>query len=282
MRPNQEVAFLSWNIHRVSLATHSLDEAATFFGTHVGLGAPRRVDENTIAFGSGSRGLRIRKPERTLAMGSGGLLGEVGARHVAIEIGDLNAVARNLDKAAIPYVPAPAGDFDCEALYALDPALNVVAFCETEAGAGGGVQPWEAEWGWGLHHVNLPAADVREAVAFYNEIAGLPEKPWRAPEARGDFSIDPRELAVIAIDDFNRGFHIIQPDAAFAKRNNFAHNPSIGGHPAIYVADVGAVKGRLEAAGIPVSDAGVYAMYGMHQIYVLDPNANMIEVNQFV
>jgi hypothetical protein len=48
------------------------------------------------------------------------------------------------------------------------------------------------------------------------------------------------------------------------------------------VPDVLAVKARLEAAGVLVSDAGVYAMAGMHQIYVLDPSANMIEVNQNV
>jgi hypothetical protein len=48
------------------------------------------------------------------------------------------------------------------------------------------------------------------------------------------------------------------------------------------VPDVQAVKARLEAAGVLVSDAGVYAMAGMRQIYVLDPAANMIEVNQNV
>jgi len=48
------------------------------------------------------------------------------------------------------------------------------------------------------------------------------------------------------------------------------------------VPDVRAAKARLEAAGVLVSDAGVYAMAGMHQIYVLDTAANMIEVNQHV
>jgi catechol 2,3-dioxygenase-like lactoylglutathione lyase family enzyme len=273
---------VSWKFHRVSLTTHSLEAAARFFGDHVGFGAPRAVGDDTIAFGAGSRGLRITKPGRSLQMAGGRVLAEAGAKHVAIEIADLETVARNLDKAAIAYVEAAPGDFDIAALYTLDPACDVVAFCQGEARPVEGVQPWEAEWGWGIHHVNLQAADVREAVAFYGEIAGLPERPWRAPEARGSFSIDAGELAVVGIDDFNRGFHIIRPDAGFAKRNDFAHNPSIGGHPAIHVGDVRAVKGRLEAAGIPVSDAGVYAMYGMHQIYVLEPTANMIEVNQFV
>lgn len=126
------------------------------------------------------------------------------------------------------------------------------------------------------------AADVREAVAFYVEIAGLSEGRWQAPAERGDFSIDPAELAILPLGEGNRGLHIIRPDPGFAFRNAFAHNPSIGGHPAFFVKDVKAVKARLEAAGILVSDAGVYAMAGMHQIYVFDPFANMIEVNQYV
>jgi len=130
--------------------------------------------------------------------------------------------------------------------------------------------------------VNLQAGDVRAAVEFYTAIAGLPEGSWEAPAARGSFSIDPAELAVIDAGGANRGLHLIRPDAGFALRNGFAHNPSIGGHPAFCVPDVLAVRRRLEAAGVTVSDAGVYAMAGMHQIYVQDPEANMIEVNQHV
>jgi len=205
-------------------------------------------------------------------------------RHVAIEVEDLDAVATKLARAAIGHVEAPAGDFDVPAIYTLDPAGNVVAFCQAARRETGGddIQPWEKDWGWGVHHVNLQAGDVREAVGFYTEIAGLAEGSWRAPAARGNFSIDTSELAVLPLGTFNRGLHIIRPDAGFAFRNNFAHNPSVGGHPAFFVKDVKAVKARLEAAGILVSDAGVYAMLGMHQIYVFDPSANMIEVNQFV
>ena len=155
--------------------------------------------------------------------------------------------------------------------------MNLVAFCEQRPGDEAPAAP-----GWRLHHVNLEAPDVREAVGFYAEIAGMQEGRWRAPAARGDFSIDPAELAVLPLGEDNSGLHIIRPDPGFALRNRFAHNPSIGGHPAFCVADVGAVKARLEAAGFLVSDAGVYAMAGMRQVYVLDPCANMIEVNQVV
>ncbi len=273
---------MAWALHRVSLATHDIAAARAFFGDALGLGHPRDIDPNTIAFGAGSRGVRISKPYRAIDRHSDAVVGPSTARHVAIEVSDLNVVASRLDKAGCSHVEAPAGDFDLPAIYAVDPALNVVAFCQAAAPLTADVQPWEKALGWGLHHVNLSAGNVREAVAFYTEIAGLPEGKWQAPSGRGDFSIDPTELAIMPLSNNNRGIHIIRPDAGFAHRNNFPHNPSIGGHPAIYVQDVMAVKQRLIAAGTLVSDAGVYAMVGMHQIYALDPTANMIEVNQFV
>ncbi len=255
-----------------------------FFGTHIGLGKARRLDGHTLAFGQGSRGVRISKPAAVMARSADQLVSAAGARHVAIEVSDLNGVARRLDGASVPYVEALAGDFDVPAIYTVDPAMNVVAFCQKSQDAvpGDDIQPWETAWGWGVHHVNLPAGDVREAVAFYVEIGGMTEGQWKAPAAMGKFSIDPRELAVLPLGEFNRGLHIIHPDPGFAFRNGFAHNPSIGGHPALFVPDVKAVKARLEASGTLVSDAGVYAMVGMHQLYMLDPSANMIEINQFI
>jgi catechol 2,3-dioxygenase-like lactoylglutathione lyase family enzyme len=56
----------NWAIHRVSLSTHDLAKAQHFFEAHLGLGRAVKVDDQTLAFGSGSRGLRIKKPQRLL------------------------------------------------------------------------------------------------------------------------------------------------------------------------------------------------------------------------
>jgi catechol 2,3-dioxygenase-like lactoylglutathione lyase family enzyme len=135
---------------------------------------------------------------------------------------------------------------------------------------------------WKLHHVNLQATDVRKSVEFLSTNLGLREGSWRPPDEKGDFSIEPKDLSVFPIGAFNGGLHIIKPDPGFALRNNFAHNPSIGGHPAIMVQDIQAVKNRLEAENVQVTDAGTYAMRNMHQIYCLDPSGNVIEINQYV
>lgn len=275
---------MNWSIHRVSLVTHDLIEARTYFEARLGLGPATVVGDHTLSFGGGSRGLQVKKPKAIIARSGADLVVQGGARHVALEVADLNLIATRLSKASIPYVEASAGDFDGPAIYTQDPALNVVAFCQAAGGVPEDqtIRSWEKAWGWGVHHVNLQAGDVREAIGFYTEVAGLVEGKWQAPRAEVSFSIDTRELAILPQGKFNRGIHIIRADAGFAHRNKFPHNPSIGGHPALFVPDVLSVKARLEANGVLVSDAGVYAMAGMHQIYALDPTANVIEVNQFI
>ena len=266
---------MTWSIHHVSLIAHDLDAAAHFFGALIGLGAARVPDEHSRFIGEAGQGLRLHRPSAALARSGAALLGPFGARYVALEVASLAAVIAKLDQAGLPYAPALPGEFAQPAIYTLDPAHNLLLLLQA-----GAAPPTRSTWH--IHHVNLQAEKVREAVAFYTGVIGLKEGRWQSAAKRGDFSIDPAELAVLTNADDNSGLHIIRPDAGFAYRNRFAHNPSIGGHPAFCVPDVRAVKARLEAAGVLVSDAGVYAMAGMHQIYVLDPAANMIEVNQNV
>lgn len=283
MRGVKERQVIMWALHRVSLATHDLEAARYFFETHIGLGPPSSRDDNSVCFGQGSRGLRIERPRGTLINQSGKIYGQTSAHYLALDVPDLPAVARRLTQHGYSYCDAPQGDFEVAALYTFDPAHNLVAFCQASTTLSeDDIQPWEKEWGWGLHHVNLQAGDVRKVVDFFCLIAQCHEGQWQAPSKKGDFSIDPEALSILPLGSLNRGLHIIRPDAAFAHRNNFAHNPSIGGHPAFWVKDVLAVAERLKQDDVSVTDAGMYAMADMHQIYVLDPTANMIEVNQFL
>ena len=134
--------------------------------------------------------------------------------------------------------------------------------------------------GWYVHHVNLPAHNVRESVAFFSKAAGMEECPWvyPDPEKQDEKPLDNR--ASLGMN--NRGLHIVTERPLFAHENGFMHNPTIGGHFAITVDDIGPVKQRLEAAGIPYDDAGVYAMAEMHQVSCYDPSFNLVEINQNV
>lgn len=133
---------------------------------------------------------------------------------------------------------------------------------------------------WMLHHINLPALDVRETRAFLRDVVGLVEGRWIYPDRPGELHHDDDSIAYFGIE--NRGLHVVRSVASFASDNGFMHNPTVGGHFAISVTDLAAVQQRLDQASIPHSDAGVYAMAGIHQIYVYDPSFNVIEVNQAV
>ena len=80
----------------------------------------------------------------------------------------------------------------------------------------------------------------------------------------------------------NRGIHAVRPIATFPRDNGLLHNPTVGGHVAITVDDLDTLIARLDRARIPYSDAGVYAMRGVRQIYVYDPSWNVVEFNQVV
>ncbi len=134
--------------------------------------------------------------------------------------------------------------------------------------------------GWYIHHVNLPAVDVPKTRAFLRDIGGLVEGDWRYPPVAGELHHDENSIAYFGCE--NRGIHVVRPIPSFAADNGFLHNPTVGGHFAITVPDIEAVKRRFDAAGIVYSDAGIYAMAGCHQIYVYDPSMNVIEINEVV
>lgn len=136
---------------------------------------------------------------------------------------------------------------------------------------------------WSIHHVNLEAKDVRRSAAFYAAVLGMTEGQWVFPESRGYIPGAPDRLALFPDGrQSHTGLHLIKGDADFAVRNGFRHNPSLGGHFAIEVADLRAVMRRLDEAGIPYSDGGVFAIPHLHNIYFEDPDGNLIEVNQRV
>ena len=136
---------------------------------------------------------------------------------------------------------------------------------------------------WSVHHVNLETPDVRAAAAFYQMLLGADEDVWKFPAERGYIPAAPDRLALFADErGGHNGLHLIAPDPEFGRRNGLAHNPSIGGHVAFEVPDLEAVVTRLNSAGIRYSDAGVFAIPGLRNIYVNDPAGNLIEVNQRV
>jgi len=271
-----------WDLCGISLAVHDIALAEHFYKNVLALGAPKIRTEIECVFASSHSIIRLKKPSNKLIRNEEGILTSALNRYVMIEIPDLGKAKTSLVKTGANFQQIKSLQGDGACLCIALPCQNIMIVCEASSKIFEEDIEQVTLKKWKLHHVNLQAADVRKSVEFLTMNLGLREGSWKAPQEKGDFSIEPKDLSVFPLGAFNGGLHIIKPDPGFALRNNFAHNPSIGGHPAVAVQDILAVKNRLEREDIQVTDAGTYAMRAMHQIYCLDPSGNVIEINQYI
>ena len=278
---------MNWTILNVSIPVHDLDKSKQFYEMLIGsaqnseiLYQPLFDNEENIFFGRQGFGLRLFKPKPDLLVSN-----YIQSRrsYISILVENIDKIKINLDKNNVNYIFKNANKQNLlKSLLVQEPSLNLIQFIENSNGVNENINGWDMDLDWGVHHMNLESLDVRKSIDFFCNIVGMSEGKWVAPVNKGDFSIDPSELAILPLSNNNRGLHVIKPDEGFGWRNNFAHNPSIGGHPAFTVKDLSALKKRLDNEDILYSDAKVYAMPGFHQIYLYDINANMLEVNQAV
>ena len=278
---------MNWTILNVSIPVQDLDKSKQFYEMLLGsdhnseiLYQPLFDNEENIFFGRQGFGLRLFKPKPDLLVSN-----YIQSRrsYISILIENIDKIKINLDKNNVNYIFKNANKQNSlKSLLVQEPSLNLIQFIENSSGANENINGWDMDLDWGVHHMNLESLDVRKSIDFFCNVVGMTEGKWVAPVNKGDFSIDPSELAILPLSNNNRGLHVIKPDEGFGWRNNFAHNPSIGGHPAFTVKDLSALKKRLDNEDILYSDAKVYAMPGFHQIYLYDINANMLEVNQAV
>ena len=125
-----------------------------------------------------------------------------------------------------------------------------------------------------LHHVSLPVSDLARAKHFYAEVLGLREiarPPFDFPGAW--FAVGDRQLHLIMHDGstFRVGKLVDTRDAHFAIR----------------VSSYRAAREHLHALGYTPDAADElrrtreqpHATAGFPQIYVLDPDRNVIEIN---
>ena len=289
---------MGWFIHHVNIEAHDVQESVVFYrdvlglsqgkwnypdGAELGLGA-----DKLAVFGSYNRGIHIVHPDAAFQQRHGLAHNPTVGGHFAINVLDAEVVKQRLE--ASGYLVSDAGTYamaGVRQLYVWDPFYNLVEINEIVDPVGG-PRPADGEAhakriereGWHLHHINIEVCGVATASDFYASLIGLTAGEWQAPPdcPISDITGNKEALALFGNDD-NRGLHVVRPQPDFAKRNNLDHNPTIGGHFAIQVDDLGAVAKRLEDAGLLFSDAGCYAMAGLRQLYVYDPSMNLVEIN---
>ena len=127
----------------------------------------------------------------------------------------------------------------------------------------------------GLHHVALPCADLERSRRFYREILGLTEIP------RPDLPVAGAWFRVGA----GQELHLVVGDAqaTFRSRKGMDSNDI---HFAVRVAGYRQVLEALRAKGYredasPDDPMGIRTSMrvGYPQIYLLDPDRNIIEIN---
>ena len=278
---------MNWTILNVSIPVHDLDKSKEFYEMILGITEDQEElyqtlfqNEESVFLGDKGFGLRLFKPKPDLLVSD-----NIQSRRsfVTLLVESIDYIQRNLEAENIKFT---INDFNkgkpIKSIFVQEPSLNLIHLVENKNGFNDDLNGWNIGLDWGIHHMNLESLNVRDSIEFFSDIVGMKEGRWVAPVNKGDFSIDPSELAILPLSNNNRGLHVIKPDDGFGYRNNFAHNPSIGGHPAFTINDLSNLTAKLDKEKILYSDAKVYAMPGFHQIYLYDINANMLEINQAV
>lgn len=124
------------------------------------------------------------------------------------------------------------------------------------------------------HHLNLAGRDVNATAAFYRDLLGL--RAIELPRDRAAYNANIQTME----DEGGYQYHVIPADPDFAKREGLPVNPLGAGHLAFRVTDIAAIRARLDAAGIPYSDMGEWAIEGWHQLFCADPDGRVIEFHE--
>ena len=276
---------MNWKIFNVSIPVKDLEKSKIFYNDLLGNNTVDTEfyknffsdDNEDLFLGSNGFGVRLFKPKHDLELND-----NIQSRrsYVSIIINDFESVLKKLQQSNFRFIYKKKNSFETVILQ--EPSLNMMQFIKSNEVLDKYSNYFFENSNFYIHHMNLESLDVRESVHFISDLIGLKEGNWVAPNDKGDFSIDKKELSLFPISNDNKGLHFIKPDEGFAFRNNFIHNPSIGGHPAFTVKNINLIKEKLDNLNILYSDANVYAMPGFHQIYLYDANANTLEINQEV
>jgi hypothetical protein len=266
---------MKWEVSRISIPVFDLEESIKYYNFI--LGNDREIKINDVGFldeyfiCGGNIDLRLYKLKNEL---SNNYISQSRRTFPTLAIKDLDLIVKSLKNDGINY---SINEYN-KSIIIQEPGLNFIELINLETSKK--LSNRKDNNKWNFHHVNLECYDVRSSVNFVSQYFKMKEGIWKAPIELGKVNIKPNQLAIFNLDDNHSGIHINKADFTFSWRNNFMHNPTIGGHPAFNVKDIKLFIKKLKSSDIAVTDAKVYAMPNIHQIYFFDPSANIIEVNQ--
>ena len=208
---------MNWTILNVSIPVHDLDKSKEFYEMLLGitedqeeLYQPLFQNEESVFLGDKGFGLRLFKPKPDLLVSD-----NIQSRRsfVTLLVESIDHIKRNLEAENIKF---KINDFNngkhIKSIFVQEPSLNLIHLVENKNGFNDDLNGWNMGLDWGIHHMNLESLNVRNSIEFFSDIVGMKEGRWVAPVNKGDFSIDPSELAILPLSNNNRGLHVIKPD----------------------------------------------------------------------
>ena len=264
---------MNWKVSRISIPVFDLEKSKIFYNYLLNNQTKDnyQLDTNDECFISGGDiELRLYKLKNEVSKKNG----QSRRTFPTLALSDLNLVIKNLDNNDIDY----SYNKSEKIITFQEPGLNYIELTNSEPSRNLNTNKHNVLWNF--HHINLECYDVRQSVNFFKNNLKMEEGKWKAPLELGDVNIDRNQLSIFNLDNNHSGIHINKADFLFSWRNKFVHNPTIGGHPAFNIKDINTFLTKLESSKIAFTDAKVYAMPNIHQVYLFDPNANIIEINQ--
>ena len=124
------------------------------------------------------------------------------------------------------------------------------------------------------HHINLCSKNPAELDDFYKNVLELAETSYDQITNQGYAG------RVAFLTDGTSEMHLSTFDLNVAFRTKQAINPLERGHIAFRTDDIEGIKRRLTERGVPFADYGEWAIPGWQQIFLHDPDGNIVEVHQ--
>jgi len=127
-----------------------------------------------------------------------------------------------------------------------------------------------------FHHVNICSGNVPALEDFYRKLFDLQD----ADRGRSQIRTQGYAGDVAFLTDGHTEMHLATRDLGVAFRTGQSLNPLERGHLAFRTDDLTEIKRRLRELNIPFADFGAWAMKGWEQIFLYDPEGNIVEVHQ--
>ncbi|MGG7618130.1 VOC family protein [Bacillus coreaensis] len=268
-------------LHHYNFSTNNVDEMTSFYKNVLGLKESTEMSGEEVSgrgydtytrFLSAGGDYQVHIATRDLFNGfkTGHYVNPLLTGHLAFRTDDIEELKARLDKHNVPY--SDFGEWSIKGWYQIflyDPDGNCIEVQQVDA------EPEDHKMDIQLHHRNYSTNNIEEMTFFYRDILGLTEsKEMNGGRILNQYDGETRFL----VDENGNQVHIATMDLHNGFKTKHYVNPLLTGHVAFRVDDIEAVKKRLVENNVAFSDMGEWSIEGWYQIFLYDPDGNVLEL----